>query len=414
MYRFFSDIFSYYGASNEVSSWSSVSIMFITMVFLCWLSNFAAKKIISHAVYKIVKKSQTQWDDVLYENRVFSAFSHVAPALVIMIFAGQFPFWREFLNKSALVYLAFIGYITAERIIESVECIYKTYEMSKEKPITNYLQVLKLFAVAVCLILSVGVVVDKSPWTLLSGIGALTAVLLVIFKDSIMGLSAGIQLSANKMLHIGDWIEMPKYGADGEVIEITLNTVKVQNWDKTLIMIPVYCLISESFKNWRGMYTSGGRRIKRAIYIDVSSVSFCGPEIVDGLKKNKMTGPRLEAFFNKMPKKDDTVSGAQPAAEQSACGSADFEGLTNAGVFRTYIIEFLRAHPLVDKTMPVTARQLHPCEYGLPIEIYAFCGKTEWLVYENAQAGIIEHFIAIAPEFGLKIFQRPAGADMKK
>jgi miniconductance mechanosensitive channel len=384
------------------------------MVFLCWLSNFAAKKIISHAVYKIVKKSQTQWDDVFYENRVFSAFSHIAPALVIMIFAGQFPFWREFLNKSALVYMALIGYITAERIIESVDCIYKTYEMSKEKPITSYLQVLKLFAVAVCLILTVGVIVDKSPWTLLSGIGALTAVLLVIFKDSIMGLSAGIQLSVNKMLHIGDWIEMPKYGADGEVIEITLNTVKVQNWDKTLIMIPVYCLISESFKNWRGMYTSGGRRIKRAIYIDVSSVSFCGPDIIDGLRKNKMTGPRLEVFLNKISKKDDTVSGVSPAADQSAFGSTDFEGLTNAGVFRNYIVEFLRSHPLVDKTMPVTARQLHPCEYGLPIEIYAFCGKTEWLVYENAQAGIIEHFIAIAHEFGLKIFQRPAGADMKK
>lgn len=398
MYRFFWEIFSYYGASNEVSSWSSASIMFIIMVFLCWLSNFVAKKIISQAVYKIVKKSQTQWDDVFYENRVFSAFSHIAPALVIMIFAGQFPFWREFLNKSALVYMAFIGYITAERIIESVDCIYKTYEMSKEKPITSYLQVMKLFAVAVCLILSVGVIVDKSPWTLLSGIGALTAVLLVIFKDSIMGLSAGIQLSVNKMLHIGDWIEMPKYGADGEVIEITLNTVKVQNWDKTLIMIPVYCLISESFKNWRGMYTSGGRRIKRAIYIDVSSVSFCGPDIIDGLRKNKMTGSRLEVFFNKISEKNN----------------ADFEGLTNAGVFRNYIIEYLRAHPLVDKTMPVTARQLHPCEHGLPVEIYAFCGKTEWLVYENAQAGIIEHFIAIAPEFGLKIFQRPAGADMKK
>lgn len=414
MYRLFFDFFYDGGLNSAAASWLSVFILLALMAALCWLANFVAKKIISRAVYGIVKRSQTKWDDIFYDNRVFSAASHLAPALVVIAFVDQFPFWREFIYKAALIYMAFVGYLIFDRIINSSECIYRTYEVSKEKPITSYLQVLKIFCAMVCVIISVGIIVDKSPWSLLSGIGAMTAVLLVIFKDTITGLSAGIQLSANKMLHIGDWIEMPKFGADGEVIEITLNTVKVQNWDKTLIMIPIYCMISESFKNWRGMYDAGGRRIKRALYIDVSSVSFCGPEILASFKKSPIVGPVMARCLGAPARPSDAPSAASSESLSDAERSMSNDGLTNAGAFRRYIVEYLRSHPMIDRSMPAVARQLHPCEYGLPVEIYAFCSKTEWLAYEEAQAGIVEHLIAAAPEFGLKIFQRPAGGDIKK
>jgi len=411
MHKSIMDFFTYYGLESGISSYLSVFIMLIAMFFLCWLANAAAKKIISRAVYKIVKKSRNLWDDMLYENKVFGEISHIAPALVIMAFTGYFPFWREFLNKFAMIYLTLIGYITIDRLIDSVECIYKTYEVAKEKPITSYLQVLKIFCVIVCLIISVGVIVEKSPWTLLSGIGAMTAVLMVIFKDTIMGLSAGIQLSVNKMLHIGDWIEMSKYGADGEVIEITLNTVKVQNWDKTIIMIPVYNLISEPFKNWRGMYAAGGRRIKRSVYIDVSSIKFCPAETLEGYRRSAFLAERLETGFKAIDERRHSVEEKESKPENPPEGGAC--ELTNVAVFRAYITGFLKKHPAVNDKMHIMARLLQPCEHGLPVEIYAFCRRTEWEFYEAVQAEITEHLLAIAPSFDLKIYQKPAGADSR-
>jgi miniconductance mechanosensitive channel len=431
MYKYLYDSFIYSGLSHGNSYYLSMFIIFIVMLFFCWLSNYIAKKIISRAVYKIVVSSQNRWDDVFYQNRVFSAISHVAPALVIMGFAGEFQLWRDFLNKSALIYMALIAYIAFGRIIDSIDCIYKTYEVSKEKPVTNYLQVLKIFCIIVCVIISIGIFVEKSPWTLLSGIGAMTAVIMVIFKDTIMGLSAGIQLSANKMLHIGDWIEMPKYGADGEVIEITLNTVKVQNWDKTLIMIPVYCLISESFKNWRGMYMTGGRRIKRAIYLDMTSIKFCGPETIEDYKKDELIGGYIESIISERAARaqaqaavdvpapageglssggdNETKNAVLPAGENKTC-EADClcQSFTNAGIFREYIHQYLKKHPHINENMYLMARQLQPGAYGLPVEIYAFCRETEWSAYESVQAQIIEHMLSVVPRFGLRIFQRPA------
>jgi len=385
MHKTISDVFIYYRLAPAISFWTAVVIMFVLMLFLCWLANFAAKRFISTTVHNIIKKSQNRWDDIFYENRAFSGFSHLAPALVIIFFADYFPVWREFLNKFALIYITLTGYFIFDKIVDSVDGVYKTFEASKEKPVTNYLQVTKIICLIVCVIIAIGVMIDQSPWALLSGLGALTAVLMVVFKDSIMGLSAGIQLSANNMLHIGDWIEMPKYGADGEVIEISLNTVKVQNWDKTIIMIPIYCMISESFKNWRGMFAAGGRRIKRSIFIDAFSISFASPETVAGLKKNKKIWPYIEQF--------------------AGCDLKD-EELTNAGIFRNYATEYLKKHPRVESGMRLIARQLQPGENGLPIEIYAFCKETDWTVYESVQADIIEHLIAVAPQFGLKIFQK--------
>ncbi len=425
MYKYLYDSFVYSGLSQGNSYYLSIFILLIVMLFFCWLSNYIAKKVISRAVYKFVVRSQNRWDDVFYENKVFSAVSHVAPAIVIMVFAGEFQLWRDFLNKFAMIYIAVITYIAFDRIIDSIDSIYKTYEVSKEKPITNYLQVLKIFCIIVCVIISAGIIVEKSPWTLLSGIGAMTAVLMVIFKDTIMGLSAGIQLSANKMLHIGDWIEMPKYGADGEVVEITLNTVKVQNWDKTIIMIPVYCLISESFKNWRGMYMTGGRRIKRAIYLDMTSIKLCGPEAVEDLKKDELIGGYVESIISEKvvyaENNSSCIGGVQPVnkeeieksllpgVENKKCASgSQYQSLTNAGIFRDYVYQYLKKHPHINANMYLMARQLQPGAYGLPVEIYAFCRQTEWSAYEGVQAQIIEHMLSVAPRFGLRIFQRPA------
>ncbi len=396
MYNYIFNSLIYSGLDIKSSTYISVGVLCIIMLFFCWFSNYAAKKLITKFVYRLVIKSQNRWDDIFYENKAFGAFSHIAPALVVIFFVGEFPFWREFLYKFAMIYMTVIAYIAFERVVDSAECIYKNYEVSKEKPVTNYLQVLKIFGIIVCVIISIGIIVEKSPWTLLSGIGAMTAVLMVIFKDTIMGLSAGIQLSVNKMLHIGDWIEMPEYGADGEVIEITLNTVKVQNWDKSFTMIPVYCMISESFKNWRGMFMAGGRRIKRAIFIDMTSVHFCEEE-------------ELHKYTNKIIVDDGDSVGD---TDNDSCGDnsvhSSFLRVTNMGIFRKYVYNYLKAHPDIDSSMYIMARQLQPSEYGLPLEIYAFCKKTEWAAYESVQARLIEHLIAAAPEFGLRIFQRPA------
>jgi miniconductance mechanosensitive channel len=255
------------------------------------------------------------------------------------------------------------------------------------------------------IIVAISIVIDQSPLILLSGLGALTAVILLIFKDSILGLVAGIQLVANDMVRPGDWIEMPKYGADGDVIEITLNTVKVQNWDKTITTIPTYALISDSFKNWRGMQESGGRRIKRAVYVDVSSVRFCTPEMTAKFSRIKVLEEyiaRKQAEMREYNEKhgiDDAVL-------------VNGRRMTNLGTFRAYLVEYLKRHPKIHQDMTFLVRHLQPTELGLPIEIYVCSNDQEWSNYEGIQADIFDHIFASLPEFGLRPFQSPTGSDI--
>jgi miniconductance mechanosensitive channel len=256
-------------------------------------------------------------------------------------------------------------------------------------------------------ILVISNLMGQSPVILLSGIGALSAVVMLVFKDSILGLVAGIQLTSNDMLRVGDWIEMPKYDADGSITDISLNTVKIQNWDKTITTIPTYAMISDSFKNWRGMQNSGGRRIKRSIYIDTNSISFCTPEMIEQFEK-------IQYLENYILTKQKEINDYNVRYKIDRSSLVNGRALTNIGVFRAYIQAYLEKHPGIHKEMTLMVRQLAPQETGLPIEIYAFTNKTEWAVYEGIQADIFDHILAIAPSFGLRIFQNPTGHDFKQ
>jgi miniconductance mechanosensitive channel len=247
----------------------------------------------------------------------------------------------------------------------------------------------------------------ESPFILLSGIGALSAVLLIVFRDSLLGLVAGIQLAANDMVRVGDWIEMPKYEADGDIIDISLNTVKVQNFDKTITTIPSYALISDSFKNWRGMQASGGRRIKRSLFIDTNSIKFCTEEMIEKFKTIKFLTEYITS-------KEREIAEYNAKNEINRNNPVNGRALTNIGVFREYINQYLQHHPGISQEKTLLVRQLAPTENGLPLEVYAFTNDIRWDVYETIQSDIFDHLFAVAPEFRLQLFQNPSGIDFRK
>ena len=268
------------------------------------------------------------------------------------------------------------------------------------------MQVIKIILVFVIGITVISFVVDKDPSKLLAGLGAMTAVLMLIFKDAILGLVAGIQLSANNMVHLGDWIEMPKYGADGDVIDISLTTVKVQNWDKTISMVPAYALVSDTFKNWRGMSESGGRRIKRSVNIDMSTIRFCDEAMLDKFRKFQYITEYIDS-------KKRELSEFNTAAQVDDSELVNGRRMTNIGTLRAYIIAYLKNNPKIHKDMTFLVRQLQPTTEGLPLEIYVFSNDTAWVNYEGIQADIFDHILAVVPEFGLRVFQNPTGSDFK-
>jgi miniconductance mechanosensitive channel len=301
-----------------------------------------------------------------------------------------------------MLVLAFV----VSSLLDSIDDIYRMKPVSNVRPIKGLLQVVKIVVFIVIAIIIIATLLDQSPLILLSSIGALTAVFSFVFKDSILGFIAGIQLTSNDMLRIGDWIEMPKYGADGDVIDITLNTVKVQNWDKTYVTIPAYALISDSFKNWRGMFQFGGRRIKRSIFIDVNSICFCTEEMIDNFKKVHFL---KDYVINKEKELEEYNGKNNIDTEQKINGRR----MTNIGTFRAYMLNYLANHPGIDQDKTIMVRQLAPGEHGVPMEIYAFTRDTIWATYETVQSDIFDHIYAVSGEFGLRIFQTPSGYDLR-
>lgn len=385
-------------------SWVGVAL---GVLILAWVSNFVARKIVLVAVKRVVEKSRTKWDDAFLKRKVLTRLSHLVPAAIIYYSAYLFPPVQDVLQRASNVYMILTGLVAFNAFLSAVVDIYRTFEMSKNRPIKGYIQIVKVF-VAVC----VGVVVlatmmNIEVWPILSGMGAMTAILLLIFKDSILGLVASVQLSGNDMVRIGDWIEMPKHGADGDVVDITLNTVKVQNWDKTISTIPAYALISESFKNWRGMSESGGRRIKRSISLDMTSVTFCTPEMLDRLEKFE-----LITDYVKLRRKEIAEHNEKQGSDTSLLVNG--RNMTNIGTFRAYVVAYLRNHPKIHKNMTFLVRQLPPGERGLPIEIYVFSNDQVWANYEVIQGDIFDHILAVIPEFGLRVYQYPAGSDIQR
>lgn len=382
--------------------------VFVVVLVLAWVVDFIAKKIVLRVIKAVVKKSKTQWDDVFVTHHVFTRLCHLAPAIVI--YAGaSFTFELESLgymlmHKASYVYMILVGVLVVDGIINSIVEIYNQFEFAKRMSIRSIVQAIKVVLYFLAGVLVFSIVLGRSPVKFIAGMGAMTAVLLLVFKDSILGFVAGIQLSANNMVHVGDWIQMDKYGADGDVIDITLTTVKVQNWDKTISTIPAYGLITESFKNWKGMSQSGGRRIKRSIYIDMNSIKFCTDKMLAKFKG-------FEYIREYIEEKEKEIDEENAAKGVDGSNLVDGRRLTNVGTFRAYVAAYLHNHPMVNQDMTFLIRHLDPTPKGLPIQIYVFCKDKAWANYEAIQADIFDHVLAVIPQFELRVYQEPAGAD---
>ena len=378
------------------------------VVFLAWAADFVAKKVVLRVVKVLIKKSKTQWDDVFVRRHVFTRICHLAPAIII--YGGaSFIFARDsvgftLMSKASYIYMVLVGVLVVDAVFNSLVEIYNHFEFAKRMSIRSIVQAVKVVLYFLAGVLVFSIVLDKNPSKFIAGMGAMTAVLLLVFKDSILGFVAGIQLSANKMVHVGDWIEMPKYGADGDVIDITLTTVKVQNWDKTISTIPAYGLIAESFKNWKGMSESGGRRIKRSIHIDMNSIKFCTDEMLAKFRGFGYIREYIEA-------KEKEIGEANASKGVGSSNLVDGRRLTNVGTFRAYVAAYLHDHPMVNQDMTFLIRHLDPTPKGLPIQIYVFSKDKAWANYEAVQADIFDHILAVIPQFELRVYQEPAGAD---
>ncbi len=369
------------------------------------------KRYLLAAVAYLIRRTTTQWDDAILRRGVLKRLGHLAPALVVYVATplalDGLDSAVSFIRNATQIYMIVILALVLDAVLNAVEDIYRTTEISREIPIKGFVQVIKLVLYFVAVILIIAVLLNKTPLYLLSGLGALTAVLMLVFRDAILGFVAGIQLTANKMVAHGDWIEMPKYGADGDVMEVTLTTVKIRNFDKTITTIPTYALISESFKNWRGMQESGGRRIKRAVYIDVSSIRFCDEDMLDRFVRIQYIAEYIQS-----KKRELDAFNTESKADHSSL--ANGRRMTNIGTFRAYVLAWLRNHPMINPDMTLLVRQLPPGDNGLPIEIYVFCKDKEWANYEAIQADIFDHILAVVAEFDLRVFQHPTGGDFRR
>ena len=387
------------GFDDGFSRWLTLNAEIVLVLVLAILANMLAKRIVVRGAAALIGKTATTWDDVLIEHRVIQRMAHLAPALVVYHFSlpvlGNYPWWSTSVRQASLIYMLLVVVLVIDAALNAIADVMHSSQLSQDLPIKSLTQILKLGLYIFAGISVLSLILGKSPLLLFSGLGAMTAVIMLVFKDAILGFVGGIQLSANRMVARGDWIEMPKYGADGDVIEVALTTVKVQNWDKTIITIPTYALISESFKNWRGMSESGGRRIKRAINLDVSSISFCDDEMLKRFVKIPYMAEYLNSKLNEVSKRHE-----EHASDELPPGS--IRRLTNVGTFRAYVIAYLRDHPMIRQDMTLMVRQLASGPHGLPIEIYGFSRDQRWVSYENIQADVFDHILAMVPEFDLK------------
>ncbi|HPI33687.1 MAG TPA: mechanosensitive ion channel family protein [candidate division Zixibacteria bacterium] len=370
------------------------------------IAKTAAQVIVLRIVRYFVMRTQTTWDDALLHRRFFNRLAHLAPGLVLYFCAGLFPSIREGIERAAMVYMIMTGLFAFSAFLSAVDDVYQTFSISRQRPIRGYIQVARIILFVFVGIVAIATLMNRSPWLLLSGLGAMTAVLLLIFRDSILGLVASVQLSSNDMVRIGDWIEMPKYGADGEVVDVTLHVVKVRNWDNTITNIPSYHLIADSFKNWRGMQESGGRRIMRAVCIDVSSIRFCTPEMLDRFEQFQL----ITEYVRQRRGEIEEWNRAHGIDRRHPVNGRN---MTNLGTFRAYVSAYLRRHPLINPDLPLLVRHREPTEKGLPLQIYAFSRDKIWTNYEALQADLFDHILAAVPLFDLRIFQLPGGHDVR-
>lgn len=368
--------------------WIIQVIILLGIMLISYLTTQLFRHLVMPAIRKITARTKATWDDYLFNDEMLQAFCRVIPPLVWYVLL-PFAFTEEvqllhFLLKACLVYLVVVTLFLINAFLKSLYEISNEHERLRNRPLKGIYQMISIVAIGVGIILIISILIDKDATSILAGLGASAAILMLVFKDSLLGLVAGVQLSANDMLRPGDWITMPKYGADGDVIEVTLTTVKVRNFDKTITTIPPYALVSDSFQNWRGMRETGGRRIKRSINIDLNTIHFC-------------TDEEKRHFINRGWLKEESAQ----------------QEVVNLHVFQTYLQHYLTVHPKTHKELMIMVRQMQPTSEGVPLEIYCFSNTSEWPKYEQIQAEIFDHIFAIIPEFGLRIFQNPSGIDIK-
>lgn len=399
------------GVEETYAMYLKLALVLFVLFIFSYAANLVVKKILIRSIQSIIKKTKAVWDDTLVENKVFITLSHIAPAVIVYLtapyifedFSGVIPYALRLVN----IYISTVLIIVINNILNALKHYFENIKLFKDNPLDSYFQLVKIAIYIIGGIIILSFLLDKSPLYLFSALGAMTVVLLLIFKDTLLGFVASIQLSANNMIKIDDWVSMPKNGADGDVIEINLTTIKIQNWDKTITTIPTYAFISESFKNWRGMSESGGRRIKRSLNIKISSIKFCTLEMLEQFKKFQLIKDYIEEKstniekYNKENKIDKSylINGRH---------------LTNIGIFRVYAEAYLKNDPNINLKMTCMVRQLPPTEKGLPIEIYTFSNRQEWVTYEGIISDMFDHLIAAVPEFELEVFQNPTGTDFRK
>jgi miniconductance mechanosensitive channel len=382
-------------------------LAFTLIIIGSFIVYLTVNKILIKIINKLAASTKTSLDDYIVQTKALQYFSFLLPLIIILNSAHYFPDFTAVISSICEILIIYFIIRTITSFLKGLNSFYETLPRSKERPIKGYIQVFNLFLYILAAVYLFAVLTGQSPWAVLSALGALTAVLLLVFKDTILSFVAGIQITSYDLIHVGDWISLPQYGADGEVTDIALHTVKIQNWDKTISIIPTYQFTANSYKNWRGMAESGGRRIKRSLNIDQNSIHFLTIEDIDKLKKIALIKPYLEQktselqSFNKAnaPDSEDRINSRR---------------LTNIGTFRAYAEAYIGAHPKIKKDLTRMVRQLSPTAAGIPLEIYAFTDTTEWLAYENIQADIFDQLLAVLNEFDLQVFQNPTGMDFRE
>lgn len=382
----------------------------LLIILICSISFYVTKNYLLVIIHKVISASKNTWDDLLFEHQVFSRVALLVPFTLLLfitpIFITSPPLLMSIIIVTAKVAMCFQVARCISALLNVINSTYRETATERYLPLNSTLQVIKLVVYLVATILAISLILDRSPLYLLSGLGALTAVLILVFQDTIKGLVASIQISANKMVAPGDWIELPKYGADGDVLEIGINTVKVKNFDNTITTVPTYALTSGSFRNWRGMLNSGGRRIKRAIIIDIRSIHFYDDQQIESLKSIRLLKSYLSSKLDDIDTENKSLD-FQADVEPKI----NVRQLTNIGTYRAYITAYLAQHAKVHHGMTCMVRQLPATEVGLPLELYFFSADKNWVNYEGIQADIFDHLYAAAPLFDLRIFQHPSGFD---
>lgn len=397
---------------DSVTIWDNMMVLLLVIAITVGI-DYTCRYLFLGLFKRFAKKTKNQWDDLIVERKIINKLMHLIPAVLVYIMLpvaipkAEMPALLGILQIICSIYIVAVMLRFINASLNLLHEIYNRREAFKDKPLKGFIQIIQVIVFFVGFIIIIGILIGKSPTTLFAGLGASAAILMLVFKDTLLGFIAGIQLSANDMLRSGDWITMEKYGANGTVTEVTLNAVKVKNFDNTITTIPPYALVSDAFQNWRGMSESPGRRIKRSINIDMNSVRFCTPEMLDKFR-------RISLLTEYIDKTEQTLQTYNKKHNIDASIHVNGRRQTNIGVFRAYLVNYLQSLPTVSKELTCMVRQLQPTEKGIPIELYFFSSIKEWVAYEDIQSDVFDHVLAVLPEFGLSVFQNVSGNDLYK